>query len=92
MVQETLAAMRSSVITEGNLVSVANELANRFPVCEESVDNNAANGSLGPLELSGSPTRQDSGDFEQTFAGDDSDSTDSEDDLGDLQLLGIASH
>jgi len=96
MVQETLAAMRSSVITEANLVSVVNELGNRFPVCDDSYDNNnvgSGANSVGPMGLTGSPTRKElSADFEQTFAGDDSDSTDSEDDLGDLQLLGIASH
>merc|ERR1711988_218953 len=103
MVQETLAAMYVSIITELNLVNVVNELSNRFPVPDESyVESNVGSGanSLGPLGLTGSPARTQASltaarspmpaQSYEDF--EDDDSTDSEDDLGDLQLLGIASH
>jgi hypothetical protein len=103
MVQETLAAMYVSIITELNLVNVVNELSNRFPIPDDScyaegqAQGSGAN-SLGPLGLTASPSAlQSSGGvinspgYQQDY-NDESDSTDSEDDLGDLQLLGIASH
>jgi len=91
MVQETLAAMRCDYITEDNLVSVVHELVHRFPVplgdeaevvYIEGVGQ-AAN-SMGPLYATGSPAPAG-----RDMYGDDSDSTDSEDDMGDLRLLGL---
>merc|ERR1712195_15640 len=102
MVQETLAAMYVSIITELNLVNVVNELSNRFPIPDDScyaegqAQGSGAN-SLGPLGLTASPSAlQQSGGmgnspYQQDY-NDDSSSTDSEDDAGDLQLLGIANH
>lgn len=99
MVRETLAAMRATVITDLNLVSYVNELSNRFPTPDDTfVDNNnvgSGANSLGPLGLTGSPSATMPPPTEPSPGydyGDDTDSTDSEDDLGDLQLLGIASH
>eukprot|EP00658_Telonema_sp_P-2_P021964 TRINITY_DN18766_c0_g3_i2.p1 TRINITY_DN18766_c0_g3~~TRINITY_DN18766_c0_g3_i2.p1 ORF type:complete len:174 (+),score=39.65 TRINITY_DN18766_c0_g3_i2:151-672(+) len=99
MVQETLAAMRATVIKQDNLVTIVNELSNRFPVPDESyVDNNnvgSGANSMGPLSMTRSPGLGSSAlaqEFEEDFRDNDTDSTDSEDDLGDLQLLGIASH
>jgi hypothetical protein len=104
MVQETLAAMSKSFstdITEETLVPIVHELVNRFPMPTESEEypegaGQAAN-SMGPLYATGSPAMPVSPmagggspmgrgmDF-----GDESDSTDSEDDMGDLRLLGLA--
>jgi len=103
MVQETLAAMYVSIITELNLVNVVNELSNRFPVPDDNYADGGHAGSgansLGPLGLTASPSALASGGALNSPMGhshqgydDESDSTDSEDDLGDLQLLGIASH
>jgi hypothetical protein len=103
MVQETLAAMYVSIITELNLVNVVNELSNRFPVPDDNYADGGHAGSgansLGPLGLTASPSALASGGalnspMAHSHQGydDESDSTDSEDDLGDLQLLGIASH
>lgn len=112
MVQETLAAMRATIITEDNLVAVVHELSNRFPLpggeSEDQGMGQAAN-SMGPLYTTASPSSQYSSQFgspmvasgmspmksgmgagDEGFAGDESDSTDSEDDMGDLRLLGLA--
>jgi len=100
MVQETLAAMRACFITEDNLVAVVHELTNRFPMPAgegeyEEGAGQAAN-SMGPLYATGSPAQGLLGGSgmapggEEGFFGEESDSTDSEDDMGDLRLLHLA--
>jgi len=104
MVQETLAAMRATIITEDNLVPVVHELSNRFPMPtgdEYHEGAGQAANSMGPLYATGSPRSPAASSvrgspFKQQilmgndFDGEDSDSTDSEDDMGDLRLLGLA--
>jgi len=93
MVQETLAAMRATIITEDNLVPVVQELINRFPLPDymgedmgDDMGANAPANSMGPLYASaGSPMVGGKGDDDY-----EDDSTDSEDDMGDLKLLGLA--
>jgi len=100
MVQDTLAAMRATIITEDNLVPVVHELVNRFPapMCDDEEQyqegpGQAAN-SMGPLYTGSPAVTQGSpmagSPMVMEDYGDESDSTDSEDDMGDLRLLGLA--
>lgn len=103
MVQETLAAMRATCITEDNLVAVVHELTNRFPMPAEGEYEEGAGqaaNSMGPLYASGSPAHGAGSHMlsgtsplrsgpagDEGFFGEDSDSTDSEDNDSDLRLL-----
>lgn len=90
MVQETLAAMRATIITEDNLVPVVHELVNRFPMPsgyngEEYEGTGPQANSMGPLYASSASQKASA-----TYEDGDGESTDSEDDMGDLKLLGLA--
>jgi len=74
---------------------VVSELTNRFPMPADDEDDvegagQAAN-SMGPLYATASPMSAAGGSpMKADDYADESDSTDSEDDMGDLRLLGLA--
>jgi len=91
MIQETLAAMRATIITEDNIVPVVHELINRFPIGGEdsySLQGGPSANSMGPLYASTATLSPAKG--QQEYRVDEEESTDSEDDMGDLRLLGLA--
>merc|ERR1712093_975709 len=91
MVIETLAAMRASLITEDNLVPVVHELVNRFPIAQGDAYQEGAGqpaNSMGPLYTSGAPYQSTASPSKAAAFDEGSESTDSEDDMGDLRLLG----
>lgn len=103
MVQETLAAMQKTELTEETLVGIVHEIMNRFPMpfgpnSEYHEGNGQAANSMGPLYASatgspamgGSPMRGMASPMNRGDYGGDSDSTDSEDEVGDLKVLGLA--
>jgi hypothetical protein len=92
-IQDALAAMRETIINEDNLVKVVSELKHRLPPLEYSEEGagQAAN-SMGPLatdsQYGASPAGMSPMKSGGDMYADDSDSTDSEDDM-DMDLLGL---